>query len=69
MPKRDECAINLWAKYREQGYPEEISREKAATIMGISQYNVRAHIANGSLKIDKLTNKVKLYSIAKFMCG
>lgn len=69
MSRRNERAVDMWAKYREEGYPEEISREKTATLLGISQYNVREHIANGNLRIDKLTNKVKLYSIAEFLCG
>lgn len=69
MPRRNERAVDMWVKFREMQYPELLSREKTSLILGISPYKVREHIANGNLKVDDLTNKVKLYSIAEFLCG
>lgn len=69
MPRRNEQAVDMWVKLRERGYSELISREKTATLMGVSECSVRKYIAHGDLKVDKITNKVKLHSIAEFLCG
>lgn len=67
MSRTNEQACNMWVIYQTQmGYPALISREKTAKILGISKDSVKALIANGDLSVDKISNKVKLYSVAEF---
>lgn len=69
MARRNEAACDLWFKYQSQlGYPALISREKAAKILGVSKTSIGNLIARGDLSVDRTSNKVKLYSVAKFQC-
>lgn len=68
MSRRNEAAVDLCIKYQEKGYPALLSRAKASEMLRISKPSVNNHIAKGHFEVDKVTNKIIMYSIAKYLC-
>ena len=68
MSRRNEAAVDLCLKYEEKGYPALLSRTKASQMLGISRPSVIDHIARGHFEVDKVTNKIIMYSVMKYLC-
>lgn len=70
MAKRNEQACELYFVFKTKfNYPALVTREKATEILGTSKHSINTHIAKGNLKLDKVSNKIFLMSIAEFMCS
>lgn len=52
----------------EKGAALMLSRVQAANLMGISRITVNSLIASGKLSVDKLTNKIPIGEIARYLC-
>lgn len=53
----------------ERGAPNLLSRSKAANVIGCSRTTIGNLIANGTLTVDTLTNKILIGSVARYLCG
>lgn len=53
----------------EKNVPAMMTRGEAAGILGISRNSVNSLINGGQISIDKITNKIPIGSIARYLCG
>lgn len=70
MPREKEGYRDMLAFLNtEKKAPMMLSRSEAANVLNISRTSVCALIADKRLEVDKITNKIPIGSIARYLCG